>query len=349
MAKIIGEGYSYNDVLIVPKYNKISSRTKVDFRTYVTKNYKINIPILAANMDTICESKMAISLGKLGGLGVIHRFMDFKKEAEEVKKVKRENLIAAAAIGVKNIEERAKALYEAGVDIFVLDIAHGHSEYAGKTLDYLKKNFPSVDVMVGNIATKNAAKYFLRKGADALKIGIGPGSMCTTRINTGVGIPQLTAIMDVYSVTKGKIPICADGGIKYPGDIVKAIGAGADTVMSGFLFAGTEETPGKIIKKNGKKYKVYRGSASFSVSLKQIKINGENNKKIISIEGVETIVPYKGPIAPLIKKYLGGLSSGMTYIGASKMKEIVGKADFIKISPAGFEESKAHGLSEKNY
>jgi IMP dehydrogenase len=214
MARIIGKGYSFDDVLIPPKYNKILSRKDVNFRTRITRNYFLDIPLIAANMDTVCESKMAIALGKLGGLGVIHRFMTIKKQAEEVKKVKKENLIAAAAIGVKDVEERAEKLIQAGVNILVIDLAHGHSKYAGKTLDYLKGKYPSVDIMAGNVATKDAAEYFLSKGADAIKVGIGPGSMCTTRLMTGAGVPQITAIMDAYEATKGEIPICADGGIK---------------------------------------------------------------------------------------------------------------------------------------
>ncbi len=347
MARIVGKGYSYNDVLIVPKYNKIRSRTEVSFKTKITRNYWIDIPIVAANMDTICASKMAIAIGKLGGLGVIHQFMNIEEEAEEVRKVKREGLIAAAAVGIKDIEKRANALVEAGVNILVIDLAHGHSKYAGKTLEYLKQNYPKVDVIAGNIATKDAAEYFLSKGADGIKVGIGPGAMCTTRIMTGAGVPQITAIMDVYEAVKGEIPICADGGIKNPGDIVKAIGAGASTVMSGFLLSGTEETPMEIIEKDGKKYKLYRGSASFDASVKQAKIHGEENKKIISVEGEQTLIPFKGPIAPIIEKYLGGLASGMTYIGANELNKLIGKADFIEISSAGMEESVANGINKE--
>ena len=343
MARIIGKGYSFDDVLIIPKYNKVLSRRDVNLETFVTKNHKIKIPILAANMDTVCESEMAIALGKLGGLGVIHRFLPIEKQAEQVKRVKEQNILAAAAIGVKDFQERAKALVEAGVDIIVIDIAHGHSKYAGKTLDFLKENYPKIDVMAGNIATKDAAEYFLSKGADAVKVGIGPASLCTTRLMAGAGVPQLTAISDVYEATKGEIPICGDGGIKKPADVVKAIGAGANTVMCGFIFAGTDETPGKIIEKKGKKFKLYRGSASYKASLKKIELDKEKNKRIISVEGEETLAKYKGPIEPIIRKFLGGLASGMTYIGAKEIKNIVGKADFIEISHAGLEESKASG------
>jgi len=344
MARIIGRGFSFDDVLIVPKYNKILSRKDVDLKTRVTRNYTIDMPIVAANMDTVCDSKMAIALGKLGGLGVIHRFMTIEEQARQVAEVKSYGLICAAAIGVKDVEERAEALIRSGLEIIVIDIAHGHSKYAGKTLDYLKEKYPNVDIMAGNIATKDAAEYFLTKGADAVKVGIGPGSMCTTRLMTGAGIPQLTAIMDVYEATKGEIPICADGGIKKPADIVKALGAGADTIMSGYIFAGTDETPGEIIEENNKKFKIYRGSASYDVAVKKAELDGDLNKKIISIEGEKTLIPYKGSIFPIIEKYLGSLASGMTYIGAKDMKSLIGKADFIEITNSGIEESKANGV-----
>ena len=347
MARIIGKGYSYEDVLIVPKYNKVISRKDVCMKTKVTRNYEIEIPILVANMDTTCEAPMAIAIGKLGGLGVLHRFNTIESQSKQVKMIKSKKLIAAAALGVKDYKERLEALSNAGVNIIVLDIAHGHSKYAGKTLDFIKENYPHIDVMAGNVATKDAAEYFLSKGADAIKIGIGPGSMCTTRIMTGAGVPQITAIMDVYEGTQGRIPICADGGLKYPGDLVKAIGAGANTIISGSIFAGTKEAPGKLIKKNGKFYKIYRGMASFDATLKKKKMDGKTKKEIISVEGEKTLIPYKGPIEPIIKKLLGGLASGMTYIGANKMESFIGKVDFIEISSAGYKESTAHGVKSQ--
>ncbi len=347
MARIIGKGYSYNDVLIVPKYNKVLSRRDVKFKTKVTRNYEIDIPIIASNMDTVCESKMAIAIGKLGGLGILHRFMSIQEQARQVEEVKREGLIAAAAIGIKDTKERVEALVRAGVNIIVIDLAHGHSKYAGKTLDYLKETYPHVDVMAGNIATKDAAEYFLSKGADGIKVGVGPGAMCTTRIMTGAGVPQLTAIMDVYEAVKGEIPICADGGLKKPGDVVIALGAGASTVMFGFLLVGTDESPGEIIEKNGEKFKLYRGSASYDVSMKKAELDGQVEKGVISIEGEQTLVPYSGSLKDIINRFLGGLASGMTYIGANEMKKLIGKADFIEISYAGFEESIANGVLKK--
>jgi IMP dehydrogenase len=348
MARVIGKGYSFEDVLIVPKYNKIISRKEVSTKTKVTRNHEIDIPILVANMDTTCEAKMAIAIGKLGGLGVIHRFNTIKDQANQVKQVKSHKLLAAAALGVKDYEERLDALAKAGVDIIVLDIAHGHSKYAGKTVEFIKKKYPKIDVMAGNVATKDAAEYFLSKGADAIKVGIGAGAMCTTRIMTGAGVPQVTAIMDTYEATQGRIPICADAGIKNPGDMAKAMGAGGNTVMMGSAFSGTLESPGKIITKKGKKYKLFRGMASFDAALKKQKLDGKDKKEIISVEGAKTLVPYKGPIEPIVKKYLGGLASSMTYIGAKDTESFIGKVDFVEISAAGHKESIAHGVREFN-
>jgi len=348
MARIIGRGYSFNDVLISPKYNKIVSRREVKFETRVTKNYKLDIPILAANMDTICESQMAIALGRLGGLGVIHRFLSIEDQVREVEKVKAQNLIAAAAIGVKDYEERVSALDKAGINIVVLDVAHGHSKRTGKTLDYIKNNYPHIDVIVGNVATKDAAEYFISKKADGIKVGIGPGSACTTRIMTGAGVPQITAIMDVYEATQGRVPVCADGGIKCPGDLTKAIGAGADTVMSGAIFAGTDETPGEVINKDGKTYKEYRGMASFLATVKKLKLDGQKVDEEVHVEGESTLVESRGPIAKIINRYLGGLASGMTYVGADNIEALRGKADFIEISSAGYAESVAHALTKSD-
>lgn len=346
MARIIAKGYSFDDVLIVPKYNKVPSRKDVNFKTRVTKNHSIDIPILAANMDTICESEMAITLGRLGGLGVIHRFLTIREQAAQVKLVKDNNLLAAAAIGVKDYQERSEALSQVGVDILVLDVAHGHSKRTDTVLDFIKANYPKIDVMVGNIATKDAAEHFINKGADGLKVGIGPGSMCITRIMAGAGVPQISAIMDAYEASQGRIPVCADGGLKYPGDLTKAIGAGADTIMSGSLFAGTLETPGNIIEMDGKKFKEYRGMASYKATVKKMALDGQKVDEVVHVEGEMTLTPYAGEVSLVIKKLLGGLASGMTYVGAQNIEALKGKADFVEITSAGMKESIAHGLTE---
>lgn len=346
MARIIDRGYSFDDVLIVPKYNRILSRRDVSFQTQVTKNYKLDIPIIAANMDTVCESAMAIALGRLGGLGVIHRFLSIDDQIKEVGKVKAQKLLSAAAIGIKDYEKRVAALAKTGVEILVLDVAHGHSKRVGKTLDYIKEKYPQLDIMVGNVATKDAAEYFISKKADAIKIGIGPGSMCTTRIMAGAGVPQLTAIMDVYEASQGRVPLCADGGLKNSGDIVKAIGAGADCIMSGSLFSGTDESPGEVIEIDNNKYKEYRGMASYLATIKKMKLDGSKVEEVVHVEGEMTKVKYKGPVTSIINSLLGGLASGMTYVGAETIERLKGKADFVEISSAGYHESQAHGVIE---
>src|SRR3989339_1700944 len=343
MARIIAKGYSFDDVLISPKYNKILSRRDVKFRTRVTRNHEIDIPILSANMDTVCETAMALEIGRLGGLGVIHRFLEIVEQAAMIREGKKRGLLAAAAVGVKDFKERTGALKDAGVDILVLDVAHGHSKRAGKTLDWIKENFPELDVMVGNVATKDAAEYFISKNADAIKVGIGPGSVCTTRIMSGAGVPQITALMDAYEATQGRIPVCADGGLKMPGDLTKAIGAGADTVMLGSLFAGTDETPGEIIEQDGKKFKEYRGMASYRATVKKMKLDGKEITENVHVEGAMTLMPYKGNVKTIVDKLLGGLASGMTYTGSADIESLRGKADFIEITSAGMNESVAHG------
>ncbi len=348
MARMIGKGHSFDDVLIVPKYKKIISRREVSFKTSITKNYAIDNPIVGANMDTVCESRMAIALGRMGGIGVIHRFLTVENQSNEIKKVKDNNLLAAAAVGVKDFRERVAMLYEAGVNIIVLDIAHGHSKRLGKALDFIKEKYPRIDVIAGNIATKDAAEYFISKGADGIKVGIGPGSVCTTRIMTGAGVPQITAIMDVYEATQSRVPICADGGIKRPGDITKAIGAGANTVMIGSLFSGTDETPGSVIDVNGKKFKEYRGMASYMATIKKLKLDGQKINEDVHVEGERTMVPCRGSVSIVVKKMLSGLASGMTYVGAKNIESIRGKADFTEITRAGMEESVAHGVLRNN-
>jgi len=346
MARIIGKGYSYDDVLIIPKYNTIQSRKDVSFKTKVTKNYSIDTPFVIPDMDSVSESTMAITIGKLGGLGQIHRFLTIEEQVSQLKKVQEAGILVAAAVGVKDVKERVPKLAQAGIKILILDISHAHSKMAGEALEWIKSVYPRIDVMVGNIATKEAAEYFMKKGADAIKIGVGPGSMCTTRIMTGAGVPQITAIMNAFEATQGKIPICADGGIKYPGDVVKAIGAGADTVMIGSVISGTDECPGEIIVKDGKKYKEYRGMASYDATLRRKKLGGESSE-VISVEGERTLVECKGPVEQIIKKFLGGLASGMTYQGASKIDDFKGKSDFIEMSPQGLNESHAHNGGNK--
>ncbi len=347
MYKKFEETLSFDDVMLVPQYSNILSRSEVDTRTILSngkKKFSLSIPIMSANMDTVTESEMAILMAKMGGLGIIHRFISVEKQVEEVKKVKSQNLIVGAAVGVKEGElERIKSLVSAGADIITLDIAHGHSKYAIEKVKFIKKEFPSVFIIAGNVATAEGFKDLANAGADAVKVGIGAGSICTTRIVTGFGIPQISAILNCAPVAKRtKVGLISDGGIKSSGDIVKALAAGADAVMMGNVLAGTDETPGKLIEVNGKKFKSYRGMASLQANLERP--DAKSNKDEIIEEGVSAYVPYKGKAEDIVKKMVGGMRSGLSYAGAKNIAELKKKAEFVRISQAGMSESNPHDV-----
>ncbi len=339
------QGLTFDDVLLVPQYSEISSRNIPSLKTKITKNFSLDIPVITANMDTITEIDMAKAMAKIGGVGSIHRFLpeeDQVRQVQELKKfLKIENLSTpiAASIGVK--EEgirRAHALIDAGVNIITLDIAHGDSIMMIELLDYLKKNFPKgVDIIAGNVATFDGVKRFIDHGADAVKVGIGPGSMCTTRIITGHGVPQLTAIALAHQAASPHgIPVIADGGLKNSGDIVKALCAGASSVMIGSLVSGTLETPGEIVQG----MKRYRGMASKSA---QVSWRGEMPKGMAP-EGESTMIPCKGPVQHVIEELMGGLRSGMTYLGVDRIELMKVHAQFVEMTNSGMMESKPHGV-----
>ncbi len=259
---------------------------------------------------------------------------------------KKKRLLVGAAVGVKDYHERIKALIEEEVDVIVVDVAHGHSVYALKAVEDIKKNY-DIEVIAGNVATKEGTEELISKGADAIKVGIGPGAACTTRIVTGAGVPQITAIIDSYEIAKKyKVPIIADGGIKNSGDIVKAIIAGANTVMMGSMFAGTDEAPGKIIHKNGRMFKMYRGSSSSSMAEARALRQGKKVRKDISAEGITGYVPYKGKVSELITQILGGIRSGISYAGSNNLQSVIGQQNFIRMTFSGLKESKPHDIYE---
>lgn len=336
---------TFDDVLLVPQYSEISSRKTPNLRSRVTKNYEIDVPIITANMDTITESAMAIAMAKIGGLGSLHRFLTIEEQVQELLKVKSfqaENGIStplAASIGVKEEGRvRAEKLAEAGVQIITLDIAHGDSIMMMETLKFVKEQFPNIDVIAGNVATPDAVRRLADAGADAIKVGIGPGSMCTTRIITGHGMPQLTAIaLCALEAEKHNIPIIADGGLKTSGDMVKAFAAGAHTLMVGSLVAGTLETPGEL--KGGRKQ--YRGMASKAA---QVSWRGELPKGMAA-EGVDTTIACKGSVDNVIDELTGGIRSGMTYLGVETIAEMKVKAQFVEMTASGMSESRPHGLN----
>ena len=336
-----GRGLTFDDVLIIPAKSEVKSRRDPSLQTQLTKNITIETPILSANMDTVTEVEMAIAMNKLGGIGILHRFVSIDEQVKFVHAVKdtgAKNI--SASIGVNDdFKERAEALIKAGVNIITIDIAHGHSIAMIDVMKWLKDKFPKVELIAGNLATPDAAYDLIQAGADALKVGIGPGSMCTTRIITGCGIPQLTAIALCAEVAnEHKVPVIADGGIRTSGDFVKAFAAGASSVMIGSMLSRTIETPGEI--KNGRKQ--YRGMASKSA---QVSWRG-GVPEGMAPEGESTLVSVKGHARNVIMEITGGIRSGMSYINASTLGEIRDKARFIEMSNAGTNESRAHGLNK---
>lgn len=470
--EFVGEGLTFDDVLLLPGKSEVLPKD-TDVSTYLTRNIKLNIPLLSAGMDTVTEARMAIAMAREGGIGIIHKNMSIEKQALEVDKVKRsehgvitdpfflspnntvsdalelmeryhisgvpitdengklvgiitnrdirferditkkidevmtkENLVTAkigismdealeimkkhkieklplvddnyklaglitikdieksieypnsakdsagrllagAAVGVtSDMMDRVDALVKAKVDVIVIDTAHGHSKGVIESVIKIKRKYPDLQVIAGNVATAEATVDLIRAGADAVKVGIGPGSICTTRVVTGVGVPQITAIINCAKAAKVYgVPIIADGGIKYSGDITKALAAGASTVMIGSLFAGTDESPGEEILFEGRRYKEYRGMGS-AVAMEagsKDRYFQEDVKKFVP-EGVEGRVHYRGPLGDVVYQLIGGLRSGMGYVGARNIEELQEKARFIKITNASLIESHPHDI-----
>ncbi len=348
----IKEALTFDDVTMVPKYSEVLP-SEVNINTELSNNLILKIPLLSSAMDTVTESKMAIALAKAGGIGIIHRNLNIKKQIEEIKKVKKLKLLVGAAVGAGELELiRAKAILKEGIDLIVVDTAHGHSKKVAETIKLIKRiKTNKTTLCAGNVATTEAAKFLIRLGVDIIKVGIGPGSICTTRLVAGIGVPQLSAIIAVKKGVKDKnVKIISDGGIKYSGDIAKALSAGADAVMIGSLFAGSKETPGKLIKKNGKLFKSFRGMGSVGAMNKgsadrYFQIKQKDSSKYVP-EGVEGYVKYKGDVKSIIYKLVGGLKSSMGYLGARKISKLKIKPDFVKITKAGFYESMVHNVDE---
>ena len=347
--EVIKEALTFDDVLLVPRYSSVLP-AETNLNINLGNNLILKIPFISSAMDTVTESNMAIAIGLKGGLGIIHRNLSIIEQSKEVKKVKDKNLLVGAAVGTSKEDLlRTKSLIDSGVDLVVIDTAHGHSNKVINILSKIKKINLKKPICVGNIATSEAAIKLYNEGADILKVGIGPGSICTTRMIAGIGVPQITAILDVRkSVKNKKMKIISDGGIKFSGDIVKGIAAGADAIMMGSIFAGTEESPGKKYKFKNKFYKAYRGMGSIGAmsagsSNRYFQKNYKDKSKFVP-EGVEARVIYKGNVDKILYQLQGGLRSSMGYIGAKKIIEIRKKAKFVKITKAGFYESMVHSV-----
>ena len=358
--KVIKEGYTFDDLLLDPAYSTVVP-ADVSLKTRLCDGIELSIPVCSAAMDTVTESAMAIALAQSGGIGFIHKNLSVEAQAEMVRAVKSAEvtskdaavdsngkLLAGAAVGVSETTMvRVKELVDAGVDILTVDSAHGHSKGVIDTVAKIHKAYPKLPLVGGNIVTSDAAQALIQAGASVLKVGVGPGSICTTRIVSGVGVPQLSAISDVVQVAKRyNVGVIADGGIKFSGDIVKALAAGADAVMLGGLLAGCEETPGDIIEVYGKRVKTYVGMGSLSAmqrgSSDRYFQGGQKELKKLVPEGIEATVPYKGPMSDVIYQMMGGLRSGMGYCGCETISELKDKAKFVKISNAGLKESHPH-------
>ncbi|WP_054699290.1 IMP dehydrogenase [Secundilactobacillus odoratitofui] len=364
-SKFAKQGITFDDVLLIPAESHVLPND-VDLRVQLADNLKLNVPFLSASMDTVTESNMAIAMANNGGLGVIHKNMSVEAQAGEVAKVKalaadkidtkhaavddQGRLLVAAAVGVtSDTFERAEALLDAGADAIIIDTAHGHSAGVLRKIAEIREKFQAATLIAGNVATGAGTRALFEAGVDVVKVGIGPGSICTTRVVAGVGVPQLTAIYDAAEVAQEfNKPIIADGGIKYSGDIVKALAAGGNAVMLGSMLSGTDEAPGEVFEDNGKKYKTYRGMGSLAAmshgSADRYFQGGVNEADKLVPEGIEARVEYKGSVDDIIFQMVGGLRSGMGYTGCKTVTDLINDAQFVRISNAGLVESHPHDV-----
>lgn len=343
-------GLTFDDVLLLPNFAAVR-RDDIDLTSQLTKTIRLSLPILSAPMDTVTTAPLAIALGNLGGLGVIHRNLSIQQQAHEVHRAKEGTPLVGAAVGIgEDLADRVSALGIAGADVIVIDSAHGFSKGVVEATQFITNTYKQVQVIAGSVATAAGAKALIDAGAHGLRIGMGPGSICTTRIVSGMGVPQLTAIMDTAAVAKAfDVPVIGDGGIRYPGDSTKAIAAGASTVMMGSLFAGCEEAPGKTITVKGKKYRTYRGMGSVAAmkegsAARYGQEYRKGQEKRLIAEGVEGMVPYRGTVEDVVTQLAGGLRTGMYYVGAKTIEELHTHSRFIRITPASMTESHPHDI-----
>lgn len=366
------DGLTFDDVLLYPGYSDFK-RDSISLVTNLTKKIQIQLPFVSAPMDTVTESSLATALARLGGFGVIHRNLSPSKQADEVSAVKKMGLLVGAAVGAEKYEERVRLLQKAGVDAIVIDSAHGYALPIIRAIQSLKNEYPSLQVIGGNIATKEGAKALIHAGADALRVGMGPGAICTTRIVSGMGVPQITALMDIQPIAKKSgVPVIADGGITYSGDMVKALAAGASSVMMGSFFASCEESPGEkvllkkehvplrfkdilTIEKKEYLFKSYRGMGSVGAMKQGAKIKSGDefhgksySDRVLVAEGVEGLVPVKGTVKDTIEQAVGGVKSGMYYTGSRTIKELQKSARFIRLTQASLKESHPHDILVTN-
>ncbi|MBV0924944.1 guanosine monophosphate reductase [Halomicroarcula limicola] len=333
-------GLSYGDVLLVPQRSPVDSRNDVDLSTRLTPGIDLETPLVSAAMDTVTEADLAIALGEAGGVGTVHRFLTVEEQAETVAEVAAAGVPVTAAVGIdEDHVERTDALVEAGVDAVVVDVAHGHMERTLDAVADLREEYPELDIVAGNVATPDGVEDLHAAGADCVKVGIGPGSHCTTRKVAGAGVPQLTAVDDCAEAAADlDVTICADGGIQTSGDAVKALMAGADTVMMGSLFAGTAEAPGETVEIDETRYKRSRGMATTAAAEER----SDKAEDVTADEGVEGLTPYKGPAADVAEEFCAGIRSGLSYCGGHTIEAAREKAEFIRVAESAKEREGAH-------
>jgi IMP dehydrogenase len=344
------EGLAFDDVLLIPARSDVLP-SQVSTRTLLTRELALDIPIVSAAMDTVTEARMAIALARLGGLGVLHRNLTVDAQSAQVKECKAAGVRVGAAVGVSgDADERVSALVAAGVDVLFIDVAHGHSASVIRMVEKIKTRH-RVQVVAGNVVTGEGTDELIAAGADGIKIGVGPGAICTTRVVAGAGMPQVTAIFDsANAAAKAGIPVCADGGIQESGDIAKAIGAGAHTVMLGGLLAGVDESPGDVEQTAEGRFKSYRGMGSLgAMEVRQGSRDRYGQQDVAEFsklvpEGIEGRVPARGALAPFVYQLVGGLRLGMGYVGAATIEDLRTTARFVRISGAGLRESHPHDV-----
>lgn len=339
---------TYDDVLLVPQRSGIRSRSQVSIASKLTNDLALGTPVMAANMDTVCGWEMAATMANLGAVGVIHRFLPIEAQQAEIRKASEAcdgGLIGAAVGTDHDMIDRTRACAAGGAQFVVLDIAHGHAEHALDGVKRIKDECPDVKIVAGNVATAEGAADLAKAGADAIKVGVGPGGVCTTRLVAGVGVPQLSAVADAVSANCG-VPIIADGGIRTSGDIAKALAIGADSVMIGSMFAGTKEAPGEVEQTERGLFKRVRGMASKEAAeMRAARAGEELDDEYFehrAAEGVEGLVPYRGSVVLLVNELMAGLKSAMSYQNAATLDELHAKARFVRITNSGLNENHPH-------
>jgi IMP dehydrogenase len=340
-----GPGYSFDDVLLVPQFSTIGSRGDANLSTWLG-SLQLKLPLLSSNMDTVTEVDMACAMGRAGGAGVLHRFANEDCQTDWIKDLYRSDQPKIASVGLNYKMDYLKAWHaQYDLDAVCIDVAHGDHQRVMETVSAIRSEFSHINIIAGNVATSSAARRLVEAGANIIKVGIGPGSVCSTRVVSGHGVPQLSAILDVSEEfhhlrvaarKQDRVFIIADGGIRYPGDIVKALAAGADAVMLGSLLAGTDEAPGARIVEHGSTFKTFRGMASREVQQEK------RTERAPRVEGVTAKVPYKGPLIDTLHNLEAGIRSGLSYSGARNLEELRDAAEFVVVTGNTLKESHPH-------